>query len=58
MERWYDVKITVDPAINTKERYTMTIKTESLREMLQLLSKTTNINYEINENHVLIKSSR
>lgn len=58
MERWYDVKITVDPAINIKERYTMTIKTESLREMLQLLSKTTNMNYEINENHVLIKNPR
>lgn len=55
MERWYDVKITVDPAINTRERYTMTIKTESLREMLQLVSRTTKINYEIKENTVLIK---
>jgi transmembrane sensor len=55
MERWYDVKITVAPGINTKERYTMTIKTESLREMLQLVSKTTKINYEIKENTVLIK---
>ncbi len=56
MERWYDVKITVDPGIDTKERYTMTIKTESLREMLQLISKTTKINYEIKENTVLIKN--
>lgn len=56
MERWYDVKITVDPAINAKERYTMTIKTESLREMLQLVSKTTKINYEIKESTVLIKN--
>lgn len=55
MERWYDVKITVDPAIDTKERYTMTIKTESLREMLQLVSKTTKIKYEIRENTVVIK---
>ncbi len=55
MERWYDIKITVDPAVNTKERYTMTIKTESLREMLTLLSKTTKINYEIKVNSVLIK---
>jgi ferric-dicitrate binding protein FerR (iron transport regulator) len=54
MERWYDVKITVDPAIDTRERYTMTIKTESLREMLQLVSRTTKINYEIKENTVLI----
>ena len=55
MERWYDVKIKVDPAINTKERYTMTIKTESLREMLQLVSKTTKMNYEIKGSSVLIK---
>jgi len=55
MERWYDVKIVVDPAINTKERYTMTIKTESLREMLQLVSRTTKLKYEIKENTVLIK---
>ena len=55
MERWYDVKITVDPAINTKERYTMTIKTESLREMLQLVARTTKIKYEIKENTVLLK---
>jgi ferric-dicitrate binding protein FerR (iron transport regulator) len=56
MERWYDVKITVAPSIDTKERYTMTIKTESLREMLQLVSKTTKINYEIKESSVLIKN--
>lgn len=55
MERWYDVKITVAPGINTNERFTMTIKTESLREMLLLVSKTTKINYEIKESAVLIK---
>jgi transmembrane sensor len=55
MERWYDVKIAVAPGINTKERFTMTIKTESLREMLQLVSKTTKMKYEIKESSVLIK---
>jgi ferric-dicitrate binding protein FerR (iron transport regulator) len=56
MERWYDVKIHVDPSLNTKEHYTMTIKTESLREMLRVVSKTTAIKYEIKENKVsLIK---
>jgi ferric-dicitrate binding protein FerR (iron transport regulator) len=58
MEHWYDVKITVAPSINIKERYTMTIKTESLREMLQLLSRTTKMDYEINANNVFIKSPR
>jgi len=52
MERWYDVKIHVDPSVNTKEHYTMTIKTESLREMLKVVSKTTAIKYEIKENKV------
>ena len=55
MERWYDVKINVDAKINTNERYTMTIKTESLREMLQLVSRTTKIKYEIEENMVVLK---
>ena len=55
MERWYDVKINVDAKINTNERYTMTIKTESLREMLQLVSLTTKIKYEIEENMVVLK---
>jgi len=54
MERWYDVQITLDPSINAKEHYTMTIKTESLREMLNLLKKTTDMNYEIKEDKVLI----
>jgi hypothetical protein len=55
MERWYDVKIAVDPSINTLERYTITIKTESLREMLQLVSKTTKMSYEIKGNTVALK---
>jgi len=55
MERWYDIKIHMDEQINTGERYTMTIKTESLREMLRLVSFTTPIIYEIKENQVFIK---
>jgi ferric-dicitrate binding protein FerR (iron transport regulator) len=55
MERWYDVKIIVAPGIDTEERYTMKIKTESLREMLQLVSRTTKMKYEIKESTVLIK---
>ncbi|MBK5261065.1 MAG: FecR domain-containing protein [Peptostreptococcaceae bacterium] len=55
MERWYDVKIDVDKAIDPSRRYTMTIKTESLREMLRLLSFTTPMKYEIKEDHVFIQ---
>ncbi len=54
MERWYGINITIDPSVDRNERYTMTIKTESLREMLLLISKTTQIKYEINGNSVRI----
>jgi len=54
MERWYDVKIIVDKNLDTSERYTITIKTESLREMLKVLSLTTNMKYEIKEDMVKI----
>ena len=53
-ERWYDVDITLAKNLNVTKLYTMTIKTESLREMLNLLSYTTPINYEINEDQVFI----
>ncbi len=54
MERWYDVNITLDRSIDTEETYTMAIKTESLREMLNVLSKTTPMKYDINGKKVLI----
>jgi len=54
MERWYDVKITVQKDMKVSKLYTMTIKTESLREMLNLLAYTTSMKYEINQNQVFI----
>lgn len=54
MERWYDVDIEIDPAINVNKKYNMSIKTESLREMLRLIALTTPIAYEINEGKVSI----
>jgi ferric-dicitrate binding protein FerR (iron transport regulator) len=54
MERWYDVDIEIGEAVDINRKYTMTIKTESLREMLRLLSLTTPIAYEINESKVSI----
>ncbi|MGQ7868817.1 FecR family protein [Sunxiuqinia sp. sy24] len=54
MERWYDVKMNIDADIDTSDRYTITIKTESLKEMLEVLSITTNINYKIETDVVRI----
>lgn len=48
IERWYGVTIELDPNISGKDRFTMTIKTESLRELLNMMKLTTKFNYEIN----------
>jgi len=54
MERWYGIRITLDKSLQYSDNYTLTIKTESLREMLQLLSLTTPMKYEIKEDKVFI----
>ncbi len=54
LERWYDVSIQVEGTDSIKDRFTMTIKSESLREVLELISLTTNIEYMIQANHVMI----
>ena len=54
MERWYDVKIILDDNLKYTQRYTMTIKTESLREMLGLMAVTTPMKYEVKEDVVYI----
>lgn len=55
MERWYGVEITVTGNIPKNRVYWMTIKTESLREMLGLLRKITPLSYEIDGKLVSIK---
>jgi transmembrane sensor len=54
MERWYDVKIILDKDLQYTQRYTMTIKTESLREMFDLMIITTPMKYKIKEDIVYI----
>jgi ferric-dicitrate binding protein FerR (iron transport regulator) len=58
MERWYGIRITLDKSLQYSDNYTLTIKTESLREMLQLLSLTTPMKYDIKENKVFIYPSK
>lgn len=48
IERWYGVSIDLDSGISTKDRFTMTIKTESLRELLNMMKLTSKFNYDIN----------
>jgi ferric-dicitrate binding protein FerR (iron transport regulator) len=54
LERWYDVRIILDKDLKYSERYTMTIKTESLREVLKRLQITTPMSYKIVEEKVYI----
>lgn len=53
MERWYGVKIQLNNAPSAK-RYWMTIQTESLKEMLEIINRITPIGYSINGEEVTI----
>ncbi len=54
MERWYGVKIRLDKSLKYSENYTFTVRTESLKELLQLLSITTPMSYKIDNDMVMI----
>ncbi len=54
MERWYGVKIILDKSLKYSENYTFTVRTESLKELLQLLSITTPMSYKIDSDTVMI----
>jgi ferric-dicitrate binding protein FerR (iron transport regulator) len=55
LERWYGVKIKVDDLERVgNTRYTLTIKTETIREVLQLMKFITPIHYSVNGEEVEI----
>jgi len=54
MERWYGVKINLDKSLKYSENYTFTVRTESLKELLQLLSITTPMSFKIDNDNVMI----
>lgn len=52
-ERWYGIHITwIDP--DEKQKYTFSVKTESLHEVLELFNKLTPIDYTVNGKEVTI----
>lgn len=57
MERWYDVIIILDSELQNSERLTLTIKTESLKEMMEVLKKVSDIEYSI-ENDIVHVSTK
>jgi ferric-dicitrate binding protein FerR (iron transport regulator) len=54
IERWYGVTITSNSKQTNSDRFTMTIKTESLRELLNMMQLTSKFNYEIKGEQVKI----
>ena len=54
MERWYGIKINLDKSLKYSENYTFTVRTESLKELLELLSITTPMNFKIDNDTVMI----
>jgi transmembrane sensor len=56
IENWYGVNVKLDPKINKRDRFTMTIKTESLRELLDMMKLTSRFNYEINGSELAINA--
>jgi ferric-dicitrate binding protein FerR (iron transport regulator) len=54
MERWYGVDITVAPELLDVDRFTFRVKTESLRELLELINLLKPIKYKIEGKQVMI----
>ncbi|RKR84019.1 FecR family protein [Mucilaginibacter gracilis] len=54
LEHWYGIKIHIENP-DTSIRYGFTLKSESIREMLDLINKITPINYKINGEEVFIR---
>ena len=55
LEKWYNVKIEVDPTIPDSQAYTFTIKDESLEVILRIMSRINPIAYTFDEDdHVQI----
>lgn len=55
LENWYGVSINLDPTLSAKHHYTFKVKTESLREVLDLISVISPIDYKIEGDVVWIK---
>lgn len=55
MERWYGVRITVFGECDAERKFWMTIKTESLREMLDKLQRLVPLRYDIDGERVTLK---
>lgn len=58
LEKWYGVKIHLDRTLYYSHNYTFKVKTESLREVMELISVITPIEYHIEGEQITIKYKR
>ena len=58
LENWYGVKIELDKKLYYRHNYTFKVKTESLKEVMELVSIITPIQYNIEGEMVIIKYKR
>jgi len=58
LERWYGVNINIEEEMKKKHNYTFKVKTESFRELLELLKEITPLEYKINGKNVIIKYAK
>jgi ferric-dicitrate binding protein FerR (iron transport regulator) len=55
LERWYGVNITIEEKMKKKHNFTFKVKTESFRELLELLKEITPLQYKIDGKNVTIR---
>ena len=56
IERWYGVEISMDNKLRDQGQFTITIKTESVRELFTMMQLTSNFQYEINGSKIKLKA--
>ncbi|MEA4974292.1 MAG: FecR domain-containing protein [Paludibacter sp.] len=54
LSKWYTVDIDIDPAIANNQSYTFTLRDESLEEVVRILSRINEIDYQFDENNKLL----
>lgn len=58
LERWYGVDIEFTERVNTGQKLSFKVKTESLRELLSIIDRITPVEYSIDGQHVKITHAK
>jgi len=58
LERWYDVKIVLSDDLKNKYRYTFCIDHETIEEVLEMIKKTSPVNYTKANGEIVFYSSK